>query len=392
MLNLNVGLGLALCITNPVLGANTDVTFYDENQDDWAAAEGLSNAILTMDTTNNCLHYSSGHGPSNVAFSCNGKCKSNLYTNKRNVLPNGSYYKNQQGTVYTCTVDGWVECGVNASNSSELLNPLEFFLYDGDESADATGYKRFSIRREYDVLDPAYFCSAPYDNMNLWNISGVFGAAASNARAFVNRYTDSQGRTITEYSYTGCASGYYLKDYGTTATTRGTRCEKCPYVANGQATTTNWNTSKACSITCDTGYKPSADGKCVQGNSNQYDAGLYGGASGDFRSCPSASGAVCDGEWIYCPAGNYVYTQWDGKATCKDCPGEWGTVGETYSGPAQRCNGDSDDWAKGIATDCLYTDVIYEDDTGCYEYRGIDDKGTYEYRDRNGKLTNCYYD
>lgn len=389
MPNLNVGLGLT--VITPALAAR-DTYFYNIDGSEISGdAVGNSNSSLYLDL-NGCAYAASDQ---TNAYSCNGTCSNNLYSNKIIIPPNGSYFWGSDDKIYTCTVTGWKECVVNPYAYDEFTEQLAFHIYNYNQ----TGYK--IIDMSYGsmwVSSAANFCLDPYEaldssSQDIWTQYGI------SSRNFYST-TTLNDQEITIYEYSGCAPGYYLKNYGTSGTTRGYRCVSCPDIANGNATTTTWNSASSCTVTCDPGYVASGQ-SCVALATSGYNPYNYG-SDDDCRGCLDCpDGAMCDGEYVYCPVGSYVFADYNSDGIvmgCVDCPGERGFVDAFYDSSLQSCSGVSgggyppEQWGIGIDdTDCLWTDSAYSDSTDCKEYIGSDITGSYEYRNDVGDREYCNF-
>lgn len=333
-------------------------------------------------------------------YSCNGGCTrySSTSYNIVNVLPNGSYFEgsgpNKSGTsvsgTFVCDVSGdWVHLsavkGGSTSGCSEEY-VLETYItlrhYCGIGYHDAT----IGDCTHFAHLSAADFINDPY---YYWeNSTNVF---SDYLRSCTYTITHSDGTVTRVDDYSGCASGYKLSSKS---------CVSCGSLPNGGYNAEPWHTQTTCVPYCDEGYGWQVSAQmCVAGGSDEYHMYEYGGEENDYRECPD--GALCDGTYVYCPAGSFVYSTNDGaEPYCVDCPGTWGMVQAGYNDKLETCTGVSggppfDEWGQGYAdtTDCLWTDQVSDTpESFCYEYMGSDDTGSYEYRYEDGDWDYCYYE
>ena len=394
----------------PCYAANAvNIYFFDENENEWST--NLNQSSYKMSLSNGCATIASQSG---VAYSCNGSCKSTGYSTKKDVLPNGSYFIDSSNRTYVCTTNGWVECV--PEGSGDLAYALNVRIYNGDMSYDATGYKNYTIKTFGTLKDSTEFCKSPYDHIALWSDPAVWRDLTE--RSLVKTYTENN-RTITEYLYDYCAPGYYLHNYGTTGTTRGTECWSCPTggISNGERVpTTSWNNLPKCGINCDSGFTPSGDecieagiveeGSCGYG---MFNAGYY---SGDDRCmyCPHGDIARCDGTRIYCRVDHYLVVDEDypEESYCAACPSNGDApvinyYGAYYGWDANKerlydCvpygNKSEYDYGYGKSTDCMWHDNYdyYENPSDyCVAFMGTDTTGSFEYRYSDGDWYDCGY-
>ncbi len=383
--------------------AATGTYFYDETGNSISANDGSNSRLTVLSSDDGCAVSSATS--SQVAFSCNGGCGAN-YPTKVNILPNGSYFESGGGvaatTVYICTAAGrWVECAQNSNSTMpELKNSLTLRRYDFDGIGYRTldfQYGRTTFISTQGVKD---FCRSPYEYIYGGCTSGIF--LSGDCREIALATTESQGG-YTQYFYSVCAPGYYLKNHGNSGGERGKQCTRCSTIPNGTTNTTSWNSASECTVSCDSGYVAVAQ-SCVPRDNVGYNPGNYGGDSCD-TDCPDCpDGALCDGEYVYCPAGSFVLSDNNGGASCESCCPDGdkncrAMAWASYNSNLGDCRGVSGgmpyyEWAQGYPnTDCLWTDMSNTSRAyvGCYQFMGSDDTGEYEYRNEDDSWAECEY-
>lgn len=323
-------------------------------------------------------------------YSCNGACtrySSSTY-NIVEILPNGSYFEgygpNVDGEygdgVFACDVSGnWVMLeAVEGAYTSGCDGQYVLNEYITLRNYCGTGYheETFGDCNDFHNGSAAEFAMDPY-----YYFEGGNQMFSDSQIACYYTITNADGTTTRVNQYDGCASGYKLS---------GTSCVYCGDLANGGYNSAAWHTSSTCTPYCDEGYGYNAsDAACVTGGDG-YDMYNYAGSEEyDYRDCPI--NAICDGNYVYCPAGSFPYYvdgDPDTEVVCRDCPGN-GMTWANYTASLSDCTGVSGtgdygyEWGQGYAstTDCLYSDYSSYDDTSCVEFMGSDTTGTYEYRD-----------
>lgn len=338
-------------------------------------------------------------------YSCNGGCtrfSSSTYKIV-NIVPNGSnfygYGPNADDTNgryhFVCDVSGdWValenedtgggSSGCSANTMLRTFVTLRNYCSDGYHDETLGDCNDFSGNVSDFIADPYGYWEHNYNNM----------FADHQQACTYNLYNSATGSTTKVNNYSGCASGYRLSNKS---------CISCGSLANGGYNAADWHTNTQCSPYCNDGYGLQlSTQQCVAGGANEYHMANYGGEENDYRACPTASGARCNGEYVYCPAGSFVFLEYSGaEPYCVDCPGQWGMVQLNYNNQLQDCQGVSggypyEEWGQGYAdtTDCLWTDQVSDTpiDT-CFEYMGSDNTGSYEYRQPDGgEWDFCYYE
>ncbi len=176
-----------------------------------------------------------------------------------------------------------------------------------------------------------------------------------------------------------CSSGYYLS---------GTTCSRCP---NGAVTGISGYHSYGQSRAC-------AAAVVVNCTNAQYNGANYHLSTKTCLTCPT--GAKCDGEYVYCPAGSYVFSNGKDAPTCVSCP-NGGSVMNTYTDTLGDCTDGYDGsmgipnhlfygYSIGMDTPCKWTDSIETDASNCAKLGGSDATGTYIFQQDN-QFEPCYY-
>ncbi len=232
----------------------------------------------------------------------------------------------------------------------------------------------------YSVNDSNGFClSSSYPQTGMYRYNSNTG---SHERGNVKFYysSDSGGACMESFTKTSgpyCGRGYYMAD---------NKCVSCPDgAAAGVAQYHTLGQGAACKSVA-----PIVSETCTN---NQYDLTMYWGTLDDRTCIACPAGAKCDGEYIYCPAGSFVYYPYDDETypSCFKCPGMGMVANTFFSDTLDSCTGHPDDWGKGISSNCKWTNDIWEDLSECYAYRGTDDSGSFEFRKTNGEWEACPY-
>lgn len=389
--------------------ASNNTDFYDADGNnigtDYDGVNGAynTNELRVNSSDRGCaLSNGSSSTPSSggTIYSCNGGCTrySSSSYNIVNVLPNGSYFEgyglNKSGAtvsgIFVCDASGdWVHASaVTGSASSGCSDEYVLETYLTLRFYCGIGYHEQTIGdcTDFVIGGADTFVTNPY--YYWYEDDSMF---TNYTRACTYTFTSSDGTVTRVNNYSGCALGYKLS---------GRSCVSCGSLPNGGYNAEPWHTQATCVPYCDEGYGYLvSEQSCVAGAMDQYHLYEYGGEENDYRDCPD--GALCDGTYVYCPAGSFVYSTNDGaEPYCVDCPGTWGMVSAAYNDKLESCTGVSggmpyDEWGQGYAdtTDCLWTDQVADTpETYCYEYMGSDNTGSYEYRSDDGEWEFCYYE